>query len=120
MFYPALERRVRKRDIRLSLGAPLSVDGCDRGAAVKRGDALSKLGQGIVNVDCLRTPAVAGDNDLRIVLVPGTHRRIAGIAVLAARSGSARGLHVHGRIIPSQSLSVYPRSLLIKNGNRRV
>jgi hypothetical protein len=35
---------VRKRDIRLSLGAPLSVDGCHRGALVKRSDALSKLG----------------------------------------------------------------------------
>jgi hypothetical protein len=35
---------VRKRDIGLSLGAPLSIDGCRRSAAVKRGNALSKLG----------------------------------------------------------------------------
>jgi hypothetical protein len=35
---------VRKRDIGLSLGAPLSVDGRDRGAVVERGDALGKLG----------------------------------------------------------------------------
>jgi hypothetical protein len=47
--------------------------------------------------------------------VPGTHSRIAGITVLASRPGSARGLHVHGRVIPSQSWSNYPRSLLIKN-----
>jgi len=40
---------VRERDIRLRLGAPLGVDGCHRGAVVKRGDALSKLGEGIVN-----------------------------------------------------------------------
>jgi hypothetical protein len=35
---------VRKRDIGLCLGAPLSVDGCHRGTLVKRSDALSKLG----------------------------------------------------------------------------
>ena len=111
---------MRKRDIRLSLGAPLSVDRCHRGAVVQRSDALGKLSQGTVNIDCLRTPAVAGDDDLRIVLVPGTHGRIAGIAVLAARAGSARGLHVHARVIPSQDRGSYPRSLLIKNRNRRV
>jgi len=33
---------VRERDIRLSLSAPLSVDGCHRGAVVKRGDALGE------------------------------------------------------------------------------
>jgi len=34
---------VRERDIRLSLGAPLSVEGCHRGAVVKRSDAFGKV-----------------------------------------------------------------------------
>jgi hypothetical protein len=55
---------VRERDIRLSLGAPLSVDGCHRSAVVELSDALGKLSQGIVNVDCLRTSAVADDDDV--------------------------------------------------------
>jgi hypothetical protein len=38
---------VRERDIRLSLGAPLSVDGCHRGAVVKRSDVFSEVSQGI-------------------------------------------------------------------------
>jgi hypothetical protein len=111
---------VRKRDIRLSLGAPLCVDGGDRGALVKRSDTLSKFNEGIVDVDCLRTPAGAGDNDVRVILVPGAHSRVTGIAVLAARPGSARGLHVHGRVIPSQPWSSYQRNLVIKNRDSRV
>jgi hypothetical protein len=111
---------VRERDIRLSLGAPLSIDGCHRGAVVKRGDALSELSQGIVNVDCLRTSAVTNDDDVRIVLVPGAHSRIAGIAMLAAGAGSACGLNVYARVIPSQRGGSYPRRLLIENRNCRV
>ena len=111
---------MRKRDIGFSLGVPLSVDGRHRGAVMECGDALGKLGQGIVNVDCLRTPAVTGDDDVRIILVPCAHSRIASITVLAAGPGSARGLHVHERVIPAQSWGGYPRSLVIENRDGRV
>lgn len=94
---------MRKGHIRLSLGAPLSVDNGHRVALVKRSDTLTKLSQGIVDVDGLRTPPVASDNDVRILLVPCTHSRVTSISVLAARPGSARSLYVHARIIPSQN-----------------
>ena len=88
MLHPSLERGVRERDIRLRLGTPLGVDLCHRGTVVNRSDALSKLSQGVVNVDCLRTPAVAGDNNVPALAVPTSDQ----ISALGGGEGMPNGM----------------------------
>lgn len=94
----ALEVRVRERYVRLGLLPARRVHSCPLVLLPPRGDPLGELGKRLFHVDRLRPAARAGHHDAGMIVVPCPHGRITGVAVLPARAGAARLLHVHAMV----------------------
>jgi hypothetical protein len=108
-------------NVRFCLGSPGSIHRCYCSGLTSRCNPLGEFGECVVDVHGLGPATGAGDRYSWVVVMPCAYGCVAGVAVLAARPGTSRCLHVHGRVITTQRHHFDPGCVVIQdcNGNVR-